>query len=442
MSAKDFALQYGHDKTVQFKIEQSNILGVLEEKEIPVIEDISRAIKEALENPVDNSAPLKEVVSSGDRIVVTVSSKERAWLRSRNFVPVLLNELNEAGIPDKHIFLIIANGTVDSSYTKEELEICCGQEAMSRVDIISHDCRNKGDLVYVGMTSRGTPVHLNRHFVEADKRILTGGIAFHYMPGFSGGRKGVLPGVSGLETIYGNHKLKFHPQKGRGMSPLSVRGSSGLTASHGNPIDEDMLEAAALAHPDFLLNVIADNNGKYVKVVTGNYLTAYMEGCRFVVENFGIPIKERADLAIASEGTNPRYTGLFGLSFMFSHANMCVKEGGTIILLADWTEEMAREALENQFKSCDLDRWEQELRKNFTNEYSDGLLFSIWCLRRNVIFISSLPDDLLESMGLIPAHSMEQALSIAYGKEGRNPRTYIIPHAITCAPLPNYVFRP
>ena len=186
-------------------------------------------------------------------------------------------------------------------------------------------------MVYVGTTSRGTEVVINKLVIER-KITLTGGIVHHLMAGFGGGRKSIVPGVSRRKTIAQNHLHALDPEAEH-SNPLI-----GVGAVAGNPLHEDMVEAAQFVNPDFLVNAIIDTNGKIAKLVAGHWLKAWEKGCRWTDEKFGVPISRRADLVIASCGRYPKDISLYQSTKALFNAAPAVKPGGTILLIAECRE--------------------------------------------------------------------------------------------------------
>ena len=167
--------------------------------------------------------------------------------KSEVFVPIIIEELNRAGIPDKDITILFANG-LHKAMTEGEMQRIIGEEIYGRVNIVQHDGVN-GDFTLVGTTSRGNKVYINKVVTDADRVILTGGIILHHLAGYGGGRKNIIPGVAHQETIFFNHRMMVDPRAEAGNI-------------EGNPIHEDVMEACGLVEPDFLFNVILDHQGK------------------------------------------------------------------------------------------------------------------------------------------------------------------------------------
>ena len=200
--SKEFALGFG-DRELKVSFPAKRILHVIEGKHVNPVGDVEAAVKEALANPI-GTAPLKKIVAKGDKVAVVVSDITRGWIRHDLFLPTLLNELNAAGIPDGDIFLMVGLGA-HRHHTDAENVIVYGQEVVKRVAIYQSYAPNAEDFTRIGITTRGVETYVHKKVAAADKVILVGGIVYHLMGGYGGGRKSVMPGVSGYASIQGNH---------------------------------------------------------------------------------------------------------------------------------------------------------------------------------------------------------------------------------------------
>ena len=232
--------------------------------------DLKAETLRALRNPI-GSKPLREVVQKGDKVAITASDLTRL-VRSKDFLPVVLDELNAAGVPDSDIILVVATGT-HRGHTPEENLTVYGEEVVKRIKIYQHDCK-ASDLVYKGETSRGTPIWQDAKVSGADKIIITGAVSLHPFAGFGGGRKGVMPGVSGLKTINHNHLLALTDEVGGGCNPETICGKL-----EGNRVSEDMEEVCKALSPAFLVNVVFTPDGEVNEVVAGDWFEAHRKGC-------------------------------------------------------------------------------------------------------------------------------------------------------------------
>ena len=194
---KEYSLPYGSGEQ-KVMLPEEHILYDIHGNKAAVAGDIKAATLEALRNPIE-SAPLKDVVKAGDKVAVIVSDITRL-VRTADFLPVVIDEINAGGVPDSDITIVVATGT-HRAHTPEEDVMVCGADIVKRIKIHQHDCRNNDELVDLGVTSRGTPILIDKTVLDADKIIITGALSLHPMAGFGGGRKAVMPGVSGYATI-------------------------------------------------------------------------------------------------------------------------------------------------------------------------------------------------------------------------------------------------
>jgi nickel-dependent lactate racemase len=429
MATKTINLGFG-DKFFPVTLPAEKIIYEIEGKPAQAITNVPEAVKEALQNPI-GSPPLNEVVASGDKVAIIVSDITRGWIQSDLFLPTLLNELNAAGIPDQDISIVIALGT-HRRHTEQENLAVCGEEVCRRVTFYAHDCLDESQLTYLGTTKRGTPAYINKHVAAADKVILTGGIVFHLIGGFGGGRKSVMPGVSGDITIQTNHSLALHPQIGQGANPECM---SGRLA--GNPLHEDMTEVAALLNPAFLLNALYTPEGKFAKFFAGHWYKAWEAGCKAVEAIYGIPIKRQADLVIASAGGFPKDINLYQGSKTIDNAFLAVKPGGVIIVVMECRDIAEPAEFSDWFRYKDLLEFEQAVRDHFT--IPGFIAFKLADIaQKNTLIVVTKPEnaDFIRNTGMIPAFSAEEALVIAKEKLGDIDYTITcMTHAANTAPL-------
>ncbi|MBZ4654516.1 MAG: larA 2 [Peptococcaceae bacterium] len=426
---REFKLRYG-DVELSVKIPADQVLHVIEGKEFPPISDIPGAVLRALEKPID-SPPLREIVKPGDRVVITVSDITRAWIKNHLFLPTTLNVLNEAGVPDSNIEIIIAVGAHRKN-TEEEFKVLVGEEVFRRVKRISnHDCHDKANLKYMGKTSSGTPVYINKTVAEADKVILTGGIVYHFMAGFGGGRKSVLPGISGLETIQASHLLCMAEKEGDGLKQAA---SSSIT--YGNPAHEDMMEIAAFLKPDFLLNVVLTPAGEYAGIFAGNWVSAFYKGCELVEKIYGIPIEQEADIVIASAGGFPKDINLYQSSKTMDNAFYAVRKGGVVIILSECRDIYEPLEFTDWFRYDTPFEMEKALRANF--RIPGYVAFrEVECSKKaTYIFVTRAENaELIKKAQMIPVTTVEEALEFAFEKVGKDAKITIMPQGANTFPI-------
>ncbi len=232
----------------------------------PGLRDASAAILSAIRSPI-NSEPLRGKVKPGETVAIVHTDITRATPNSL-ILPILIQELESAGIQRSTITLINALGT-HRPQTDAELRIMLGDSIVDNYCCIQHNAWDDANLVSYGVTSRGNPVRINRAYAEADVKILTGFIEPHFFAGFSGGPKGVLPSIAGFESVLSNHgrEMIAHPNATWGVTK-------------GNPIWGEMCEMALRTKPSFLLNVTMNDARELTGVFAGEMVSAHAAGCR------------------------------------------------------------------------------------------------------------------------------------------------------------------
>ena len=244
---QSFSLEYGSGH-VTFSLDETRILGVLTGHDVPPVKDIRAHLWEALEHPCQ-AAPLRETIHPHERVALIVSDMSRFWMRQDLVVPHVIDYLTGVcGTAPGDITIIIANGThVPGS--EQDLRTLVTDAVFDRIRVVNHDCL-ADDLVTLGTTPHGTVVRIHPDVAHADHVLALGAVTQHVMAGYGGGRKSILPGVSGLDTIQHNHAFALDPLAFR-SNPLI-----GNAVTDGNPLNEDMCEAAGMVRDLFLINLI------------------------------------------------------------------------------------------------------------------------------------------------------------------------------------------
>lgn len=292
---------------------------IIEPKFVPGLPDEESAIRKALREPIA-SPPLRELVRPSDSVAIVFSDITRP-MPNRRVIPLILEELSH--IPRENIVLINALGT-HRPQTRQELEEMLGPEVVSNYTIIQHDCHDKSALYHLGETSFGHPAWVNRAYMEASVKILTGFIEPHFFAGFSGGPKAVLPGISGLETILLNHGAEMID------SPQAIWG-----VTEGNPIWEEIREVAFKTRPSFLVNVTLNREKQITGVFAGDVWEAHAQGVKFAAASALVEVEEPFDIVITSNSGYPLDINLYQAVKGMSAAARVVKEGGSIIIAAE-----------------------------------------------------------------------------------------------------------
>lgn len=421
MPFKEYKFKYGK-KEIPFEIDADLVLGELKIKEHPPLPDPEGAIKEAIRHPIQ-SPPLRELVRPGQKVAFLVNDSTRV-ANSHVFMPILLDELNAAGIPDEDMFIMFAVGA-HRLVPAEEMIHLVGEKVAQRVKMYNSDARDSSQFNYLGTTSRGTPLYFHKKVVEADHIILTGSIVYHFFAGFGGGRKALLPGVASFETICRNHALMLEP-------------GAGLGRLKGNPVYEDQVEGTERRRPSFLLNVVLNEKKEFLKIFAGDYIQAHLEGCAFVEQIYGVKISEPADIVIASCGGHPKDINVYQLQKTMDNAWLAVREGGVVIILGECVEGVGSDdylCWMREYKTPE--KIEEQVRKNFIVGGHKAYAVTRLMKKAQFILVSSLDGELAKTLLFTPAKDLEEALKLAYQRVGSRPRIILMPQGSLTVPILN-----
>jgi len=415
----DVWLPYGKTD-VCVRIPARNLLGTIEPKDHPGAIDQRAEIERALREPI-GSRRLGEIVKAESRVAIVVDDATRN-VPSEQMLLLVLDELNSAGIRDENITVIFGCGT-HRAVKPEEASQLLG-EAANRVKVVNHDAA-ASDLVYIGTTkTHGNKVYINRLFAEADVRVLLGDVQYHYYAGYGGGRKSVLPAVTGIETIQHNHALLV---------------SSNSTAGNleNNPVHIDMTEAARLAKVDFIVNVVENKKSEIVRVFAGDLEAAFLEAAKLVDEIYQVTVDRRADIVVVSAGGHPWDLTLYQALKGMDAALDAVKRGGVIILVAECIEGYGNQVFYDWMtKLSEIKNVEREVKRNFAVGGQRAYYLLKALLNHQIILVSAMPDFYATSIfKLKTARAVNDALNEALKTTGSASRVWAMPLGNSTLPV-------
>ena len=298
----------------------------LPEQGITVIEPFSRAevpdpraaLRAAMQAPMGRP-PLRDVVKPGQSMAISVCDITRAQPR-RETLEAIFAELPDVRAED--VTILIATGTHRTN-TPAEIEKMLGAEIARRCKVVNHDSREASSLIYVGKTSTGVPVHMNRIWMAADVRITTGFVEPHFFAGFSGGPKMVAPGLAGLDTVLVLHDAVriAHPNATWGVT-------------EGNPIHDDVREIARMIGVHFSVDVTLNRAQKITAVFAGDLFTEHRAACEAAKRDAMQPVDAPFDVVLTTNSGFPLDQNLYQAVKGMSAAAKVVKRGGTIVCAA------------------------------------------------------------------------------------------------------------
>ncbi len=415
-------LKYG-DSHKQLKLDDKNLIGILELRKSSGIPDVIKAEIEALANPI-GSKKLSEISKGKKTACVVVSDYTRGTPYKRpnfNLLSPIIDELHDAGIKDEDIKFLVGTGAHRAHTEKEDLDNF-GEEIVKKYEVISHDCDKNN--VSLGKLSTGNELLIDKVWVDSDVRVMTGLITTHYFGGFSGGRKGILPGITARETIRKNHAMIVNPEVD-------------IAKTKGNPISDEMDEAAQKARVDFLLNVVINDKKEIVKIVAGDLEKAYDEGWKACRDLYMVFFKEKADVVFACAGGYPKDVSLYQSQKTINNAKLVLKEGGTIVLISECREGIGSDTFAQWLlEASSLD----ELLNTDPAKIVVGghtAVGNAKVLKRfDILVVSSIQKEELETRFYKYTEGIDQAIEWVKKKHGDNFRSYVMPQGGLIYPCP------
>lgn len=422
---ENFSLKYGKNE-VAITIDGARSVQTLTENPMNTIEDIHAAFFKAITEDTIESPSLEQLVKPDDQITIVISDMTRFWMRQDIICEELVRFLNEKiGIPFENIVVLIALGTHRKNSAEERKTLASAYVYNHAAAVVDHNC-DAPDLVDIGTTSYGTRVLVNPLAVGR-KVICIGGTVHHLMAGYGGGRKSIVPGIAGRETIRHNHSMALDPIKDRSDEKV------GAGKFNNNPINEDMREAGALLKPIFGINIVVNSASEHSGLFCGDFDAAWRESCRYVQKCYGVPIDHQADIVFVSCGGFPKDLNFYQSTKSLFNASRAVKPGGTLVMLAECREGAGAKDFFDWLKPLREGHLDQSLRKAFT---IGGYIFYAACenIRRANVLLLAGPELDAAVVGDMGVHKYDNMETILSEIDFKNKDVYIMPYGGSLMP--------
>ncbi len=408
-------LKYGKShKTLQ--LDDKNVMATLELTKVPGLPDVTKAEIEALENPI-GTPRLSEIAKGKNTACVVVSDYTRGVPYKRpNFslLSPIIDELHDGGIKDENITFLVGTGAHRAHTDKENLDDF-GEEIVGKYEVISHDCDRNN--VSLGKLSTGNELLVDKVWVDSDVKVMTGLISTHYFGGFSGGRKGILPGIVARETVRKNHAMIIDPQVD-------------IAKTKGNPISDEMDEAAGKAGVDFLLNVVINDKKEIVRIVAGDLEQAFEAGWKACRDLYRVPFHQKADVVFACAGGYPKDVSLYQSQKTINNAKLVLKEGGTIVLISECREGIGSDTFAQWLlEASSLDELLNTKQEKIIVGGHTAVGNARVLKKFDVLVVSNIEKEELEKRFYKHAKSIEDAIDWIKNNHGVDFKSYVMPQA-------------
>ena len=410
-------LEFGFGKGIQtVELPEDNLMGVLTantvEYDLTGEDEVERALAEPIGAP-----KLEEVVKPGEKIAIVTSDITRpcpTW----QIMPALLRHLYAAGVKREDITLVFALGS-HRHHTQEEMQHLAGDLAYNEITCVDS---NPDDCINLGVTKSGTPVDITRVVAEADRRICLANIEYHYFAGYSGGAKSIMPGVSNRAAIQSNHSMMVRPEAHAGRLA-------------GNPIREDIEEAAAICGIDYIVNVVLDEHKQIIKAVAGDVTAAHRAGCAFLDTLYRKEIAKKADIVLVRQGGAPKDLNLYQTQKALDNAKHAVRDGGVIVLIGSCKEGLGEKTFQQWIEeaTCPKDLIDR-VQADFKLGGHKAAAIAMVLENADVYLVSEMPEELTKKCFLTPFSSAQQALDAAFAKLGQDASVLAMPYGGSTLP--------
>ena len=410
-------IQLAYGKTgLELNLPDETNTTVIETRFVAALPDPEQALRKALQSPI-GTMPLRDLARPDQTVAIIFSDITRPT-PNHLLLPAALNEL--AAVPDESIVLCNALGTHREN-THDELCQMLGEDIVRRYRIEQNNSADQSTQAYLGKSSFGHDIWVNRVFMEADVKILTGFVEPHFFAGFSGGGKAVMPGMAGQRTVFGNHDA--------GMI-ANEKATWGIT--RGNPIWEEAREAAQKTNPTLLLNVTLNRDKHITGVFAGELSAAHDAGIEFVRQSSMVPVAEPFDIVITTNSGYPLDMNLYQSVKGMSAAEQIIRPGGSIIVAAECSDGIPDHGLYGQMlREADnpqtLFRAIMETAETRQDQWQAQIQARIQAKADVYVYTDHLTDQQIRAALLLPCHDIAQTVETLRDRYGRDARIGVLP---------------
>lgn len=390
-------------------------------KKQKVVENPQEVIRNWINHPL-NSHTLEEIIKQKEdlnQVCIVVSDATRP-VPSSIILDALITELNNLGIANEKIIILIATGLHRAS-NQEELERILGKNFIEKIKFSNHNAYEPDSLIFLGKI-KGVPIYINKHYYNSDIKILTGYVEPHFFFGFSGGTKSIVPGIAGADTIQSNHSAENI------ASPYARFGSI-----NNNPMAINSAEIARLVGSDFAINVCINEEHKITQVAVGDLEEVHKHLIEYQLKYIFEQIDSFYDIVVCGNGGYPLDLNLYQAVKSMAIGEIAVKEGGTIISVNECINgvgighekfkqllfsTMSPQMIYKKIVSKEIvlpDQWEIQILARIM-------------MKADVYNVSSLKEKELGNIGLKYAKDVETAINLALKKHGKDARILILPN--------------
>lgn len=412
------SVPYGHS-SISLNLPEHVQVDIIEPPAIPAASSPLEVVRSTLDQPLGGVS--LSAFADAKSVAIAVSDKTRP-VPNQHLLPPLLEQLESLGIPVQAIMLYVAVGT-HPPMTPDEFPSILPASIIERYTVVSHDASDPVNLIYLGDTSRGTPVWANKSYANADLKIVVGNIEPHQFAGFSGGVKSAAIGLAGTETITRNHALMIHPD-------------SQIGEYETNPARQDIEEIGQKIGIQFAVNAILNQSKQIVHVLSGKPRAVMQAGIPLSRQVCQVAVPSKYRLMISSPGGHPKDINLYQAQKGLSHAALVTKPGGTIILAAACPEGTGSPHYEEWMpgKTSYEDIFQQFSAEGFRIGPHKAYQIARDASKVHFMFFSEMDVNFSNALLLNPVTDLQAALDAALAGLQPDERIGFLPHASSTIP--------
>ncbi len=386
---------YGHT-SIRLELPERQVIAVGMPRDLPGVPDEAAELERAMESPL--GTPRLEELARGRRDAVVVVDDITRPVPYPLVLRPIIERLRGAGIPLERITILVATG-LHRPHTDEENARYLGEYA-GKIQIINHCCDDLSQMDEVCTTHLGNRVWINRRFLNADLKVLTGDVDYHHFAGYGGGAKSVFPGLANREAVQANHSRMEEPGAGPGKIA-------------GNPIREEIDEVGRAAGVDFILNIVQNSRKQMVGAFAGDLIQAHRAGASLVDSMYRVAVPEHADVVIASPGGYPKDINLYQAEKSLTVSNRVLKRGGKIFLISETIEGSGSELFEQwMMEAYSLADIFERYRKGFVIGAHKAYQYARDIGEGQIFLLSSVPPGKVRQYFMTPLKGPESVLPL------------------------------
>ena len=407
-------IPYGKGK-VDVEVEESKIAGIIEPNVVSVGNE-TKTVRKGIEQPIDSSS-FDEFIANAEDLLFIVNDYTRPTPTAR------ILEAIYPRIKDKNARFIIATG-IHRAPTGEEFEFIFGNYyGLLKDRIYVHNARKDEDMVYLGISSTGTEMYVNKIGVEAHKLITIGSVEPHYFAGYTGGRKSFLPGIASYRTIEQNHKHALNPR-------------AQALVLEGNPVHEDMVDALkTIAGKEiFSIQTVLDGEKRIYHCTSGHIHSSFLMAIEKAHEVYCVDIEEKADIVVAIAGY-PSDVDLYQSQKALDNGKLALKKGGILILISGCRSGIGEEAYFNLLASSETPQVAlQRIEQGYKLGYHKAAKMAEIVTWAEIWGVTGLADKDMEQAFIKPYYDIQEALDRAIEKKGEKAKILFLMDASLTVP--------